>query len=108
MNMTRSAIQIGLTAILTALLPGIASAHSLVFACKAEAADTIRCKGEFSDGSDAIGMKYSVLSYDDVALHSGSLGADSSASFKRPAGKFYVRLDDGGEHSAEVDHADIE
>jgi hypothetical protein len=88
-------------------LPGLASAHSLLLTCKPAAADMVRCVGEFSDGSDAVGMGVQVKAYDERVLAKGTLGGDSSWQFKRPAGEFFVRLDDGGEHSAEVDHTDV-
>lgn len=88
-------------------LPVLASAHSLMLNCKPAADGMVRCVGEFSDGSDAVGMAVQVKSYDERVLFKGSLGGDSSLQFKRPAGEFFVRLEDGGEHSAEVDHTDI-
>lgn len=88
-------------------LPAIASAHSLMLNCKPAAEAMVRCVGEFSDGSDAAGMSVQVKSYDERVLFKSTLGSDSSLQFKRPAGEFFVRLEDGGEHSAEVDHADI-
>lgn len=90
-----------------AALPGLASAHSLLLTCKPAAADMVRCVGEFSDGSDAVGMAVQVKAYDERVLAKGTLGGDSAWQFKRPAGEFFVRLDDGGEHSAEVDHTDV-
>jgi hypothetical protein len=88
-------------------LPVLASAHSLMLNCKPAAEGMVRCVGEFSDGSDAVGMSVQVKSYDERVLFKGTLGGDSSLQFKRPAGEFFVRLEDGGEHSAEVDHTDI-
>ncbi|MDO9434503.1 hypothetical protein [Hydrogenophaga sp.] len=95
------------TFVFAAALPGLASAHSLLLTCKPAAEGMVRCVGEFSDGSDAIGMSVSVKSYDERVLFKGTLGGDSSLTFKRPAGEFFVRLEDGGEHSAEVDHTDV-
>ncbi len=87
--------------------PTLSSAHSLLFNCKPAAEGMVRCTGEFSDGSDAAGMSVQVMAYDERVLFKGTLGSDSSLQFKRPEGEFFVRLEDGGEHSAEVDHADI-
>lgn len=86
---------------------GLASAHSLMLTCKPAADAMVRCQGEFSDGSDAVGMSVRVQAYDERVLFKGTLAGDSAVSFKRPPGEFFVRLDDGGEHSAEVDHTDI-
>jgi len=88
-------------------LPGLSSAHSLLLTCKPAADSTVRCVGEFSDGSDAVGMTVLVKAYDERVLFKGTLGGDSSLHFKRPAGEFFVRIEDGGEHSAEVDHTDV-
>ena len=90
-----------------AVLPGLSSAHSLLFTCRPAAEGMVRCAGEFSDGSDAVGMTVQVMAYDERVLFKGTLGGDSSLQFKRPDGEFFVRLEDGGEHSAEVDHTDV-
>lgn len=90
-----------------AALPGLALAHSLLLTCKPAAESMVRCVGEFSDGSDAVGMAVQVKAYDERVLFKGTLGGDSSLQFKRPAGEFFVRIEDGGEHSAEVDHTDV-
>lgn len=90
-----------------AALPGLASAHSLLLTCRPAAESMVRCVGEFSDGSDAVGMAVQVKGYDERVLLKGTLGGDSSLQFKRPAGEFFVRIEDGGEHSAEVDHTDV-
>jgi hypothetical protein len=88
-------------------LPGLAAAHSLMLNCKPGEEGMVRCKGEFSDGSDASGMAVLVKSYDERVLFKSTLGSDSTLQFKRPAGEFFVRLEDGGEHSSEVDHTEI-
>ena len=90
-----------------AALPGLSSAHSLLLTCKPATDNMVRCVGEFSDGSDAVGMAVLVKGYDERVLFKGTLGGDSSLQFKRPAGEFFVRIEDGGEHSAEVDHTDV-
>lgn len=90
-----------------AALPGLASAHSLLLTCKPVAESMVRCVGEFSDGSDAVGMAVLVKAYDERVLLKGTLAGDSSLQFQRPAGEFFVRIEDGGEHSAEVDHTDV-
>lgn len=89
------------------VLPSMTLAHSLLLTCKPAAEGMVRCAGEFSDGSDAIGMAVLVKAYDERVLFKGTLSGDSSLQFKRPAGEFFVRIEDGGEHSAEVDHTDI-
>ncbi|MGE0097312.1 MAG: hypothetical protein AB7S86_03095 [Hydrogenophaga sp.] len=89
------------------VLPAFVWSHSLMLTCKQSADGMVRCVGEFSDGSDAAGMSVQVKSYDERVLFKGTLGGDSSLQFKRPPGEFFVRLEDGGEHSSEVDHAEI-
>ena len=88
-------------------VPGVASAHSLLLNCRPAADNMVQCKGEFSDGSDAAGMAIAVKAYDERVLAKGALGSDSTWRFARPAGEYFVRLEDGGEHSAEVDHTDV-
>ena len=89
------------------LLPGLASAHSLLLNCRPAPDNMVQCKGEFSDGSDAAGMSVSVQAYDERVLAKGTLSGDTGWSFRKPEGEFFVRLEDGGEHSVEVDHTDV-
>lgn len=84
-----------------------AYAHSARFDCQADGASHVVCTGGFSDGSDAAGVEVIVLSYEDKALVSGVLGAQSRFRFARPAQDFYVRMDAGEGHTAEIDHAEI-
>lgn len=87
--------------------PGLSSAHSLLLSCQLAPDNMVACKGEFSDGSDAAGMAVSVKAYDERVLAKGTLGGDATWRFAKPAGEYFVRLEDGGEHSAEVDHTDV-
>ncbi|RFP81099.1 hypothetical protein DY262_04810 [Hydrogenophaga borbori] len=87
--------------------PGLSSAHSLLLVCQPAADNMVQCKGEFSDGSDAAGMAVSVKAYDERVLAKGTLGGDSTWRFHPPEGEYFVRLEDGGEHSVEVDHTDV-
>ena len=88
-------------------LPGLASAHSLLLNCKPAPDNMVQCKGEFSDGSDAAGMSVSVQAYDERVLSKGTLNGQSSWAFRKPDGEYFVRLEDGVEHSVEVDHTDV-
>lgn len=91
-----------------ALLAGApALAHNPVVECRQVSADTIVCRGGFSDGSLAPGVRLDVLNYDDKVLLAGKLGKDSTLSFKKPQGEFYVLFDAGPGHVVEVDHAEI-
>ncbi|NIM43459.1 MAG: hypothetical protein GTN84_19660 [Hydrogenophaga sp.] len=104
----RSAHRLAPVLLLGALaLPGPSFAHSLLLSCRSAAGNMVQCKGEFSDGSDAAGMAIAVKAYDERVLAKGTLGGDATWRFAKPAGEYFVRLEDGGEHSAEVDHTDV-
>jgi hypothetical protein len=70
--------------------------------------DSITCTGGFSDGTGAEGVKLDVISYDEQVLIPGRFGTDSKASFKQPAGEFYVLFDAGPGHVVEIDWHDID
>ena len=53
------------------------------------------------------GVTLDVIGYDEQVLVGGKLGDDSTLTFKRPDGEFYVLFDAGPGHVVEVDHADI-
>lgn len=92
---------------LALLAGGAAWAHNPVVECRQVSADTIVCRGGFSDGSLAPGVKLDVVGYDDKVLMAGKLGKDSTLSFKKPKGEFFVLFDAGPGHIVEVDHAEI-
>ncbi|MNL87971.1 hypothetical protein D3C87_2174180 [compost metagenome] len=48
-----------------------------------------------------------MIGYDEQVLVGGKLGDDSTLTFKRPDGEFYVLFDAGPGHVVEVDYADI-
>lgn len=104
-------IRMPLKLILMAGLLGTASvswAHNPVCICKKHGGDEVRCVGGFSDGSKAAGVKLDVIAYDETIVKAGKLGPDSSLTFKRPKGEFYVLFDAGPGHVVEVDHTDID
>lgn len=84
-----------------------ALAHNPMCDCVSVADDQITCTGGFSDGSGAPGVTLDVIGYDEQVLVGGKLGDDSTLTFKRPDGEFYVLFDAGPGHVVEVDHADI-
>jgi len=84
-----------------------ALAHNPMCECSLVDAEQIKCTGGFSDGSGAPGVTLDVIGYDEQVLVGGKLGDDSSLTFKRPDGEFYVLFDAGPGHVVEVDHADI-
>jgi hypothetical protein len=82
-------------------------AHNPVAECKLIAADTIQCKGGFSDGSNAPGVRLDLIGYDDKVIQPGKLGQDSMLTFKKPKTDFYILFDAGPGHVVEIDHVDI-
>ncbi|WP_017905464.1 hypothetical protein [Pseudomonas asplenii] len=83
-------------------------AHNPMCECKQIDTEQIQCKGGFSDGSGAAGVTLDVIGYDETVLLPGKLGDDSTLTFKKPDGDFYVLFDAGPGHVVEVDKADIE
>ena len=92
---------------LLAIAAGPALAHNPMCECEEVAGGQVKCTGGFSDGSGAPGVTLDVIGYDEQVLVGGKLGDDSSLTFKRPDGEFYVLFDAGPGHVVEVDHADI-
>ncbi|UYO92164.1 hypothetical protein [Pollutimonas sp. M17] len=90
------------------LLASTAWAHNPVAECKATDDTTVQCKGGFSDGSDAPGVTLDVISYDEKILVPGKLGEDSTLTFKKPQGEFYILFDAGPGHVVEIDYTEIE
>nr|WP_225777313.1 hypothetical protein [Pseudomonas sp. Marseille-Q3773] len=90
-----------------ALGAGTALAHNPMCECEGLAGGQVKCTGGFSDGSGAPGVTLDVIGYDEQVLVGSKLGDDSTLTFKRPDGEFYVLFDAGPGHVVEVDHADI-
>ncbi len=88
-------------------LAGPALAHNPMCQCEPVDGEQIKCTGGFSDGSGAPGVTLDVIGYDETVLVPGKLGEDSTLTFKRPAGEFYVLFDAGPGHVVEIDYADI-
>ncbi|WP_425930059.1 hypothetical protein [Pseudomonas sp. NyZ201] len=86
---------------------GPALAHNPMCQCEPIDGERIKCTGGFSDGSGAPGVTLDVIGYDETVLVPGKLGDDSTLTFKRPDGEFYVLFDAGPGHVVEIDHADI-
>lgn len=80
--------------------------HASYLSCK-KSDDVIHCKGGFSDGSSAYGVRVKVLSYDEEVLFEGRLNKKAEISFPSPQGEFYVKFDGGAGHEAEIDYTDI-
>lgn len=104
--MTFKACRLALAiALLGATAPALA--HNPMCQCEPIAGEQIKCTGGFSDGSGAPGVTLDVVGYNEEILVPGKLGEDSSLTFKRPEGEFYVLFDAGPGHVVEIDHADI-
>jgi hypothetical protein len=95
-----------LMALLTLPAPA-AFAHGAFCNCVALDAEQVRCHGGFIGGGPAPGVTLDVIGYDQTIHLQGKLDADSTLTFKRPAGEFYVLLDGGPGYMAEVDHSEI-
>lgn len=87
---------------------GLALAHHPMAQCVALPNDQIQCIGSFSDGSKAPGVTLDVIaSADNRVLSAGKLDANATRVFTRPTQDFYVLLEVGPGHTAEVDHTAI-
>jgi hypothetical protein len=90
------------------LFAGSAFAHPPFCICKMIDATTVRCEGGFADGTGVPGVKLDVIRYDESVVLETKFGADSTVSFKRPEGEFYILFDAGAGNSFDVDYKDIE
>lgn len=96
-----------LTAATLLMLSISAQAHTLLCECWEVAGEQVQCKGGFAHGSAANGVTIDVIGYDEKMLVAGRFGGDSTFTFKRPAGEFYVLMDMGAGHTLEIDHSRI-
>ncbi len=83
-------------------------AHPPFCICKAIDATTVRCEGGFADGTGVPGVKLDVIRYDESIVLETRFGADSTVTFRRPEGEFYMLFDAGAGNSFDVDYKDIE
>lgn len=90
------------------LFIGAAWAHPPFCICKMIDGATVRCEGGFADGTGVPGVKLDVVRYDESIVLETKFGPDSTVTFKRPEGEFYVLFDAGAGQSFDVDHKDIE
>lgn len=82
-------------------------AHPPFCDCKMVDATTVRCEGGFADGTSVPGVRLDVIRYDESVVLETKFGADSTVSFKRPEGEFYILFDAGAGNSFDVDYKDI-
>lgn len=106
--MDRLALHVAALAALISLPTSPAFAHGAFCTCVSLDAEQVRCRGGFMGGGPAPGVTLDVIGYDQTIHLQGKLGADSTLTFKRPAGEFYVLLDGGPGYMAEVDHSEID
>jgi len=85
----------------------LVQAHGLVCQCAEIADRQIQCKGGFGDGSGVPGVTVDVIGYDEKTLIAGKFGQDSTFTFPRPKGEFYVLMDVGAGHTLEVDYLQV-
>jgi hypothetical protein len=71
-------------------------------------ATTVHCEGGFADGTGVPGVRLDVVRYDESIILQTSFKADSTVSFKKPDGEFYLLFDAGPGQSFDVDYKDIQ
>ncbi|MFK4751782.1 hypothetical protein [Oceanobacter antarcticus] len=81
-------------------------AHTPVCQCQLQENQVI-CEGGYHDGSEAVGVTMTVLTYHGVTLANGKLDKASRFHFELPASPFYVLMDAGPGEMFEVDWSDI-
>lgn len=90
------------------LFIGAAWAHPPFCICKMANATTVSCEGGFADGTGVPGVRLDVIRYDESVVLQTKFGPDSTVSFKRPDGEFYMLFDAGPGQSFDVDYKDIQ
>lgn len=90
------------------LFIGAAWAHPPFCICKMANATTVRCEGGFANGTGVPGVRLDVVRYDESVVLQTKFGADSTVSFRKPDGEFYVLFDAGPGQSFDVDYKDIQ
>lgn len=83
------------------------SAHVPIARCHVDGT-VVTCKGGYDDGSLAIDTPIAVIDAQERVLFSGKLDARAQFSFELPEGDFYILMDSGVGHTAEVDRRDIQ
>lgn len=83
-----------------------AQAHVPIVRCHLEGT-MVMCKGGYDDDSLAIDTPIAVIDGQERVLYSGKLDGRAQYSFELPEGDFYILMDSGVGHTAEVDRRDI-
>ena len=84
-----------------------ALAHPPFCICKMVDATTVRCEGGFADGTGVPRVSLDVIRYDETIVLQTKFATDSTVTFKRPEGEFYILFDAGAGNSFDVDYQDI-
>lgn len=87
---------------------GPAFAHEPVAKCIWLDGATVRCRGGNNDGDDAPGARMEVLSLGNQVLVNGTLDAQSTLTFAKPAQAFYVLFTTGPGLQVTVEQEEIE
>lgn len=84
----------------------LAHAHVPICRCHLEGTQVV-CKGGYDDDSLAIDVPIHVIDAQERVLASGKTDSRAQFTFELPEGDFYILMDSGVGHTAEVDRADI-
>lgn len=82
--------------------PGLAAAHTPLFACYDNGDGTIYCEGGFSDGSTAAGVPVVVKDGSENEIEQLKLTQNSDVEFEKPDGDYSVWFDGGEGHRIEI------
>lgn len=93
-------------AVWLSLAAQVAHAHVPIARCHLDGT-TVVCKGGYDDDSLAIDTPVSVIDGQERVLYSGKFDSRAQFSFELPEGDFYILMDSGVGHTAEVDRRDI-
>lgn len=99
--------KLALSVLCSALIPGLAMAHTPLCSCYDFGDNTILCEGGFSDGSSAAGVEMQVLDAAGKALIKSELNEDGELEFTKPSVDYKVVFNAGPGHSIEIDGKDI-
>ncbi|GAB6057525.1 hypothetical protein [Desulfonatronum parangueonense] len=89
------------------VLPGLAAAHTPLFACFDNADGTIYCEGGFSDGSTAAGIPIIVKDGSGNVIQTLELSRNSDVEFEKPEGEYSVLFDGGEGHEVLIPGSQI-
>lgn len=92
-----------LLGLLCALAATSSWAHAPYLQCKLVDAQTVFCRGGFTDGSNAKNITLDVISEQEEILLASKLDAKSEITFAKPDVPFYILLDVGAGHTAIVE-----